>query len=79
MSDDFLTNQPLTYSVPEAGKRAGLGRNAAYAAARRGEIPIIRFGSKLRVPAAKWDRLLAEGQPAHSKRVNGDQLEAREE
>ncbi|WP_100214062.1 hypothetical protein [Bradyrhizobium japonicum] len=79
MSDHILTNQRLTYSVPEAGRRAGLGRNAAYAAARRGEIPIIRFGSKLRVPAAKWDRLLAEGQPAHSNQENSDQLEAREE
>lgn len=67
MINDNLTNHPLTYSIPEAGKRAGLGRNAAYAAVRRGEIPIIRFGSKMRVPAAKWDRLLNEGRPARSK------------
>ncbi|MGL3107081.1 helix-turn-helix domain-containing protein [Bradyrhizobium sp. BR 1432] len=72
-----MTNQPLTYSVPEAGKRAGLGRNAAYAAARRGEIPVIRFGSKMRVPAAKWDRLLTEGQPL--KQVDREQLKGREE
>ncbi|MCK1437070.1 hypothetical protein [Bradyrhizobium sp. 15] len=77
MSDNSLTNQPLTYSIPEAGKRAGLGRNAAYAAARRGEIPIIRFGSKLRVPAARWDRLLTEGQSADAKQPNGDHLELR--
>lgn len=79
MSNDNLTNQPLTYSIPEAGKRAGLGRNAAYAAARRGEIPIIRFGSKMRVPAAKWDRLLNEGQAARSKEAIQKEREAPEE
>jgi hypothetical protein len=61
MNDQTRDTKILTYSVPVAGRRAGLGRNAAYAAARRGEIPVIRFGSKLRVPAAKWDRMLAEG------------------
>jgi excisionase family DNA binding protein len=51
--------KPDTYSVPEAGRRAGLGRNAAYAAARRGEIPTIQFGRKLRVPRVAFERLLA--------------------
>jgi hypothetical protein len=51
----------LTYSIPYAGKLAGVGKNASYAAARRGEIPVIRLGSKLRVPAARWNRILAEG------------------
>lgn len=47
MSDEI----PLTLSVPEAGKRyLGLSRNAAYAAADRGEIPVIRIGRLLRVP-----------------------------
>lgn len=48
---------------------AGIARNASYKAARRGEIPTIRLGSKLRVPAAKWRRILAEGYaPAVSER-----------
>jgi hypothetical protein len=51
----------LTYSIPYAGKLAGIAKNASYAAARRGEIPVIRLGSKLRVPAARWNRILAEG------------------
>jgi hypothetical protein len=35
--------EPLTISVPAAGKRlAGLSRNSSYAAAARGEIPVIR-------------------------------------
>lgn len=54
---------PLTYSVPEAGRMAGLSRNSAYAAAERGEIPTISFGRLLRVPAAAWDRILQEGRP----------------
>lgn len=53
------SSEPRTYKVPQAGKMAGLGRNAAYDAARRGEIPTLRFGKLLRVPAALWDRMLA--------------------
>ncbi len=44
------TPTPLTISVPEAGKRLGLGRDASYAAASRGEIPTIQFGRRLVVP-----------------------------
>jgi hypothetical protein len=36
---------PITISVPEAGKRYfGLCRNAAYDAAARGDIPVIKIG-----------------------------------
>jgi hypothetical protein len=60
-TDKRAAQEPLTYSIPTAGGMAGLAKNASYAAARRGEIPIIKFGGKRRVPAAKWRRLLAEG------------------
>jgi len=53
----------LTWSIPYAGSKANLGKNASYAAARRGEIPTIRFGKKLRVPKAKFLRMLS-GEPA---------------
>jgi hypothetical protein len=53
--------EPLTYSIPVAGGMAGLAKNASYAAARRGEIPVIKFGGKRRVPAVRWKRILAEG------------------
>jgi len=49
----------LTYDVPEAGKLAGLGKNASYDAARRGEIPTIKLGGRLLVPKKKWDAILA--------------------
>jgi hypothetical protein len=50
-----------TMSVPEAGLvYFGLGRNASYDAARRGEIPIIRVGRLVRVPVAAMERMLDE-------------------
>jgi hypothetical protein len=46
-----MTTQPQTITIPEAGKLYfGLCRNAAYAAAKRGDIPTIRIGKLLRVP-----------------------------
>jgi excisionase family DNA binding protein len=53
----------LTISVPEAGRRLGLGKNASYEAARRGELPILRFGRKLRVPIIAFERLLTDTKP----------------
>ena len=54
----------LVYTVPEAGRLLGLGRNAAYDAAKRGDIPTIRMGRLLRVPKGPFHKLLgAEGRP----------------
>lgn len=39
-----------TITVPEAGEYLGIGRDAAYAAAKRGEIPTLRIGRRLIVP-----------------------------
>lgn len=58
---DDRHSEPDTYSIPEAGKMAGLARNASYSAARRGQIPYFKFGAKKRVPGVRWRRLLAEG------------------
>ena len=52
-------NDALTVSVPAAGKLLGLGRNAAYEAAARGEIPSIRIGGRVLVPKVALQRLLA--------------------
>jgi hypothetical protein len=52
---------PKTLTVPEAGKRYfGLGKNASYEAARRGDIPTIRIGHLLRVPIVALDRMLEQ-------------------
>lgn len=50
-----------TLSVPEAGKAYfALGRNASYEAAKRGDIPTIKIGRKLRVPVVALERKLEE-------------------
>lgn len=52
------SNERLTYDVPEAGAKAGLGRNASYDAARRGDMPTIKIGNRLLVPKKAWDAKL---------------------
>lgn len=53
--------KPRTLSVPEAGKLYfELGRNASYEAARRGELPVVKIGKRLRVPVIALERMLAE-------------------
>jgi hypothetical protein len=50
---------PYTLSVPEAGKKYfQLSRNAAYAAAARGDIPVVRIGKLLRVPVKALEQML---------------------
>jgi len=48
----------VVMTVPEAGRKLGLGRNAAYEAAARGDIPTVKIGKLLRVPKVAFDRML---------------------
>jgi excisionase family DNA binding protein len=48
----------MTLTVVEAAERLGIGRNQAYEAVKRGEIPAIRIGKRLLVPEAALDRLI---------------------
>lgn len=50
---------PKTQSIDEAAKELGIGRNQAYAAARRGEIPTIKIGKRILVLKGPFTRLLA--------------------
>ena len=63
-----MSDECRTVSVPRAGKLFfGLGRNGSYEAAKRGDIPTIRIGRKLRVPIAALERMLdAAGTHAHA-------------
>jgi len=48
-----------TIDIERAGRLLGIGRNAAYTAAARGDIPVIRLGPKrIRVPTARLLALL---------------------
>jgi len=51
-------SKPLTVSVEEAGRMAGLGRSAAYQAARTGDMPVVRIGGRLLVPRQAWEKKL---------------------
>lgn len=50
---------PLTITVPEAGRLLGIGRDAAYRAAERGEIPTLKLGRRIVVPVPKLMALLS--------------------
>jgi hypothetical protein len=64
-----MNDQPLTMSVPEAGKLFfNLSRNGAYAAAARGDIPVVRIGRLLRVPIRAVEQMLE----AAGKRSNSE-------
>lgn len=47
-----------TVTVIEAAKRLGIGRNQAYEAAHKGQIPVIKIGKRLLVPLAALERML---------------------
>jgi len=47
-----------TYTIKEAKRLLGVGTNAVYNAAHRGEIPVIKIGGRLLVPKAALDRML---------------------
>lgn len=48
-------------TVEEAAVMLRIGRSAAYEAVRRGQIPALRLGRKLRVPRRAVVRILEEG------------------
>jgi excisionase family DNA binding protein len=41
---------PHFLDIEEAAKLVGIGRSAAYEAAKTGQLPTVRFGRRLRVP-----------------------------
>ena len=61
MSGMDTDERPRTMTVPAAGRLYfGLGRNASYDAAKRGDIPTIKVGRLLRVPIAAMERRLEQ-------------------
>jgi excisionase family DNA binding protein len=51
-------SEPETLTVEEAGRVLGIGRNAAYEACARGDIPSIRIGKRILVPRRQLLELL---------------------
>lgn len=54
----------LTLSIEEVATLLGLGRSAAYEAARRGEIPTRRLGRRVIVPVPALLAWLGAAAPA---------------
>src|SRR6516165_3407126 len=61
LPENFLT-------VVEAGRQVGLGRVASYLAARRGEIPVLQFGTTLIVPRDWLDEKMAQAKHQAAER-----------
>jgi excisionase family DNA binding protein len=47
-----------TLTIEQTAKVLGIGRNSAYEAARRGELPAIRIGRRLLIPRLALEQLL---------------------
>ena len=65
-----MQTERATYTVDEAAKLLGIGRNLCYEKVKTGEIPVIRIGRRLLVPRRALEKLLEQGQavtPVHSK------------
>lgn len=60
----------LTLTVDEAARCLGIGRNSAYEAIARGEIPVVRIGKRLLVPRVGLEKLLA-GTTKNTSEENG--------
>ena len=58
--DGSISLECRTLSVPEAAKALGIGRSAAYEAARTGQLPTIKIGKRILVPVVALERMLRE-------------------
>lgn len=62
MDDELKKLLPgLTLTVEQAGHALGIGRDAAYTAAKRDDIPTLKIGGAIRVPAALVRQMLDLG------------------
>ena len=57
-----MGEERLTYSIPEAAKILGIGRNLCYDRVKTGEIPAIKIGRRLLVPRKALAKFLEEPQ-----------------
>lgn len=63
------SDEKLTITVEEAGKRLGISRATAYALANQGQLPVIRLGKRLLVSKVGLERMVNEaGTKAQEKK-----------
>lgn len=56
----MVTTERRTLTINQAAKELGISRNSCYAAVKAKEIPCIRIGRRLLVPAEALAKLLGE-------------------
>ena len=56
----MINDTKLCYTVPEAAQLLGFSRNFGYELARKGQLPIVRFGHRMLVPKAAFHKMLGE-------------------
>jgi excisionase family DNA binding protein len=66
---------PPFLRVEEAAALLRISRSSAYEAAARGELPIVKFGRRLRVPRAALARLAGEHPVSVAAEAASDQHE----
>lgn len=64
------SEMPDLLTVPEVAEVLRIGRNEAYEAVRRGDIPSIRIGRSIRVPSHRLMALL-DGKPDPASATKG--------
>jgi excisionase family DNA binding protein len=74
MNDDDI--QPLTVTVEQAAKLLGIGRSTAYELVHTGDIPSLRLGRRIVVPAAELANRLGIGGEARRPAPDIDQADA---
>ena len=57
----------MVLDVPEAAEILNISRQAAYAAAKRGDLPTVRIGGRILVPRAALMRMLEGAASTASK------------
>ena len=68
---EILPHGRATITVPEAGEILGIGEAASYRAARRGDIPVLKFGRRVVVPVPALRRLIEFGNVAPGEATMG--------
>lgn len=53
-----MKDESLTLTVTECAKCLGIGRNSAYEAISKGEIPAVKISKRLLVPRAALEKML---------------------
>ena len=56
------SDEQLTITVEEAGKRLGISRATAYALANQGQLPVIRLGKRILVSRVGLERMVNEAE-----------------